>query len=182
MALVKNGELWKPKNVPEEDGWVWDEESGKEHLVSMRFVSGTDGRALPREVAALPVKVLLDLSNMLEVAPQPSFDDVREGGGTWRFAGWQPSSRLVVQQGLNFTGTWIWEADGILGPVQAEPVAFEDLPWQRHRRPKHAAPSSTGGTQAFFAAGYISASAAAATTALAAALAAAAAWAIGRKR
>lgn len=182
MALLKDGRPWRPAagSGEEAEGWVWDEQTGKEHLVSMRFVSGTAGHDLPKEVASLRTKVLLDLSNMLEVSPQPSFEDVKEGGGTWRFAGWQPESRLVVQQGLEFVGTWLWEADKVLGPLEVEPVAFEGFPRPRSRGPKHASPASFG-TQAFFAAGYVSASAAAATAVLAAALAAAAAWAVGRK-
>lgn len=181
MTLVKEGELWKPEPDAEDVGWVWDEQEGKRHRVSLRVVSGTPGRALPKRIAALPVELVLDFSNMTEVAPQPSFEDVREGGGVWRFAGWEPASRLATLEDLDFEGTWVWQRDGALGPVEAEAVRPAGLAWAGTRRPKHAAPPEQS-TPSVFAAGYVAASTAAAVAVGATAVAAVAAWAFGRRR
>lgn len=170
MAFTRKGELWRPAaGRPEGEGdWTWSE-SRAQRRVALRFVSGTPGRELPAKVASLPVELMLDFSSMTEVVPSPAFDDVHDGEGVWRFAGWNPDSLLATTGSLEFTGTWRWEPDTVL---RAAPIP---------ERPTHAAPIVGG--PSFVATGSM-ASTTASLAAFAAAVVAAAAvaWAVGTGR
>lgn len=138
MPLTKNGKPWNPASESDDELWTWDERDRGEYRVSLRFASCTSDRPLPAQLASLPVHVSLNLSNLAEVRPQDSFDDIREKGGVWRFCGWSPESRLAISEDLDFTGTWIWEGDEPPILLEARPTVSCECPNPHNRRPLHA--------------------------------------------
>lgn len=99
-----------------------------QHTVTMGFVSATEGRELPEELAVTDTSVVDHGTELVMSDP----DAVAVEGGTWTFAGWHVASAagpqiteesMSVVEDLDLVGVWEFTADPL--PEVEEPVPDE---------------------------------------------------------
>ncbi len=78
-----------------------------EYGVDFRFISETDGYALPEEVLKLlPTDTRTYTTGTKVDALSPEETEVAVADGTWTFTGWDRTSAVMEEENLLFTGSW----------------------------------------------------------------------------
>ncbi len=95
---------------------TWTFEAKQEYNVTHIFVSGTDGKDIPAEVAALIPAVTRALEDAVVEPVQPARTTVEIDGGVWTFRGYDKEN-ATVNGDVEFEGTWIF--------VQMRNVTYE---------------------------------------------------------
>lgn len=102
--------------------WVYE---GQTYKVNYKFVSGTDGKELPDDLAnnatLLPTDTNTYKSGDTVTPKTPSSNKYTTANGVWTFQGWNPEKAEVEDQDITFTGTWTYEpASKISGSYQTD--------------------------------------------------------------
>ncbi|MDO4913361.1 MAG: SHIRT domain-containing protein, partial [Bifidobacteriaceae bacterium] len=92
----------------------------KKPVVNYRFVSGTAGKDLPSEVTDLIPDSVVTTYGTTVNAQNPSKTEVPVSGGTWVFKGYDSTSLVATSATSTFVGTWEYEEDKPVTPVEPE--------------------------------------------------------------
>jgi len=101
-------------------GWVWN--ALPVYSVTYRFTSATSGKMLPSHVMSnLPSDTTGVNGDVFTV--QHSYHSVRDGGGYWRFSGWNATTQTINNSAIAFTGSWRWRTNNTAGASTPEPTS-----------------------------------------------------------
>ena len=115
-----------PKKTIEREGIKFTGEwtpKQREYKVTYKFVSGTPGKELPKEVTdLLPKDDKTYVTGSKVKSNKPSKTEVKVDGGTWKFKEFPPELTIDKKDG-EFAGEWVFEADPAPTPEPQKPAA-----------------------------------------------------------
>lgn len=115
-----------PKKTIEREGIKFTGEwtpKQREYKVTYKFISGTPGKELPKEVTdLLPKDDKTYVTGSKVKSNKPSKTEVKVDGGTWKFKEFPPELTIDKKDG-EFAGEWVFEADPAPTPEPAKPAA-----------------------------------------------------------
>ena len=114
-----------PKKTIEREGIKFTGEwtpKQREYKVTYKFISGTPGKELPKEVTdLLPKDDKTYVTGSKVKSNKPSKTEVKVDGGTWKFKEFPPELTIDKKDG-EFAGEWVFEADPAPTPEPQKPV------------------------------------------------------------
>ena len=115
-----------PKKTIEREGIKFTGEwtpKQREYKVTYKFISGTPGKELPKEVTdLLPKDDKTYVTGSKVKSNTPSKTEVKVDGGTWKFKEFPPELTIDKKDG-EFAGEWVFEADPAPTPEPQKPAA-----------------------------------------------------------